>query len=103
MFTKYCTFLHIEGENSGMEGGGVDSGGTSPCELPTTSGVRAKKRRGAQPGNGQAFKHGMYSAANLGRKRQINAFIRRARDICEALDVQLGYAPRRRRKKVAPA
>jgi hypothetical protein len=41
----------------------------------------------------------MYSAANLGRQRQVNLFMRRARDICEAVDVKLGYKPRRRRRK----
>jgi hypothetical protein len=43
----------------------------------------------------------MYSAANIGRKRQVNEFMRQVRDICEAVDVQLGYKPRRRRKAVA--
>jgi hypothetical protein len=45
----------------------------------------------------------MYSAGNLGRHRLVNQFMRRVRDICEAVDVQLGYKPRRRRRKAAPA
>jgi hypothetical protein len=44
----------------------------------------------------------MYSAANLDRHRLVNQFIRQARDIAEAVEVRLGYKPRRRRK-VAPA
>ena len=81
----------------------MDSGGTSPSGGTAISGVQGKKRRGAQPGNRKAFRHGMYSAANIGRKRQINQFMRRARDICEAIETQLGYAPRRRRRKKAAA
>jgi len=45
----------------------------------------------------------MYSAANLARHRLISQFIRQARDIAEAVEVKLGYKPRRRRKKAAPA
>jgi hypothetical protein len=45
----------------------------------------------------------MYSAANLGRYRLVNQFIRQARDLAEAVEVQLGYKPRRRRRKAAPA
>jgi hypothetical protein len=45
----------------------------------------------------------MYSAANLARHRLVNLFIRRARDIAEVVEGQLGYNPRRRRSKAAPA
>jgi hypothetical protein len=102
--TKRSTFLPNPGEKTGMGGGGVDPGGTSHSEPDTTSCVRAaKRRRGAQPGNGQALKHGAYAGANLALKRQISTFIRQARDIAEAVEVRYGGKPRRRRRKAVPA
>jgi hypothetical protein len=100
-------FHPFSGVNACEGGGGVDSGKTSSCgELPAATGcgvLRRKKGHGAPLGNRRALKHGAYTAEKLALKRQINAFIRHARDIAEAVEVQLGYKPRRRRRKAAPA
>ena len=96
-------YLPQEAENNGTGGGGsVDSAKTSPSEPATTSGVPLPKRgRGAQPGNNQALKHGAYTAEKLALKRNIRAFMRRARDVAEEVDVRYGGRPRRRRKAVS--
>jgi len=82
----------------------MDSDGTSHRQANTTSGGPApKRRRGAQPGNRQARKHGAYAGANLALKKYVSAFIRDARDVAEAVEVRYGGKPRRRRRKAAPA
>ena len=99
------TFVPNSGEKTGVgEGGYVDSDGTSPSASGTTSGAQpSPRRRGAQPGNRQALKHGAYAGANLGLKRQVNAFIRHALAVAEAVEIRCGGKPRRRRRKAVPA
>jgi hypothetical protein len=105
MSTKYYKYMPLAEENSGRGVGvEVDSSKTSPSQPGSTSGVQPpKRRRGGQPGNSQALKHGAYTAENIGLKRGIRAFMRRARDFAEEVEVRYGGRPRRRRRKAAPA
>jgi hypothetical protein len=89
--------------NSNREGGGEGEGvahfaGTSPRTAATTSGIR--KRRGAAPGNQQAFKHGRYAKETLGMLKTIADHTRLTRALLKIGEAELaareGREPRKR-------
>ena len=76
--------------------------GTSPSDDATTSG--AKKRRGAQPGNRQAFKNGRFTAERRARRAEISAMVRKANEVIAQAELELAWrklhAPRGPNKRV---
>jgi hypothetical protein len=81
----------------------VDFPKTSPSTPATISCASPKRRRGAQPGNGQALKTGQYTADKQALRKQISLFIRYGLHIADMVEVKYGGKPRRRRKKAASA
>ena len=92
-----------ENLTSNREGGGEGAGvaqlaGTSPRTAATTSGIR--KRRGAAPGNRQAFKHGLYAKETLALLKTIAQHTRLTRALLKMGEAELaareGRKPRKR-------
>lgn len=83
-----------QGNAGGEEEGVCGILKTSPSRTTTTSGVR--RRRGAQPGNMQALKHGRYKKEIREALRMIAAWNRRTRALLAIAKEQLGDDNRRR-------
>ncbi|HEY1838581.1 MAG TPA: hypothetical protein VGG36_13050, partial [Rhizomicrobium sp.] len=60
---------------------------TSPRKPITTSGI--PRRRGAQPGNTQALKHGRHSKASRALRARIHAFRKRVRLTLAGVESQI--------------
>ena len=83
---------------SNQDAGSDHLAGTSARSSTTTSGIR--KRRGAKPGNCQAFKHGRYAKGHMAMMKDIAAHIRCTRALLKMGEKELaareGRKPRKR-------
>jgi hypothetical protein len=82
-------------EERGAEG--AQLAGTSPSSAATTSGIR--KRRGAQPRNKQALKHGRYAREALAILKMIAEHTRRTRALLKWGEAELARREEREPRK----
>jgi hypothetical protein len=67
----------------------------SPCQRPPVEGRRRCRshgcapRTGAPKGNRNALKDGFFTAAELGRRRRINEFLRECRETLKRVDAEM--------------
>jgi hypothetical protein len=78
--------LANQGDAEGVGGGGAGSKKTSPRSPTPTSGVR---RRGAQPGNKQAWKHGGYTKPLQALRARVTELQKRAKFTISQVERQI--------------
>jgi hypothetical protein len=84
-------------EGRGEGAGSAHLAGTSPRSPAPTSGIR--KRRGAAPGNRQAFKHGRYAKETLAMVKTIADHTRLTRALLKMGEAELAAREARKPRK----